>query len=153
MLSSPRGTLASVDPRRRVLRTKVDIIGRISANDARIQGTFFVNTIEPTVLYSLAAIFLASSALNISGPAFIREEFRNWHYPPWLRYAVGCCELGAAAGFVIPGYQAHGALLAIAVLIGVFVSLLRTREWLRMMLPAILASLSISLLVDHWDLL
>ena len=112
-----------------------------------------MNTLEQTVLYSMTATFLISSGLNIVGPSFVREEFARWHYPPWLRYGVGCCELGAAVGFAIPGYQAYGALLALAVLIGVFVSLLKTREWLRMMLPAILVSLSMSVLVDNWHLL
>ena len=112
-----------------------------------------MKALEPTVLYSMTAIFLISSGLNIVGPSFVREEFARWHYPFWLRYVVGCFELGAAIAFTAPGYQAHGALLALVVLAGVFISLLRTREWLRMMLPAILASLSMALLIDNWQLL
>jgi uncharacterized membrane protein YphA (DoxX/SURF4 family) len=107
-----------------------------------------MNALEQTVVTSAAVIFLISSALNIFGPEFVKVEFEQWNYPNWLRFAVGAVEFAAAVAFIFPGFKLFGAYLALTVLAGVFFSLAKTREWLRMMLPFLLASICIGLIVS-----
>jgi hypothetical protein len=104
---------------------------------------------EAVVVWATAIIFFISSALNISGPEFVKAEFAQWKYPPWLRFAVGAVESGTAMAFLYPGFSFYGACLGLAVLVGVFFSLAKTGEWLRMMLPFMLAAICVGLIASH----
>lgn len=110
-----------------------------------------MSVLEMIVLWSMAAIFVISSSLNLIGPAFIKEEFANWNYPSWFRFLVGTFEMTAAILFLIPHTGVYGALFALPILIGVIFSLWKTKEWLRMMLPALLLALAVGVLIQHWD--
>ncbi len=105
-----------------------------------------MSILEQIAIWSLALIFVGSAGLNLSGPDFVREEFEKWNYPAWLRHVVGVMELAAAAMLVVSGTRTLGALLAIALLAGVVFSLSKTREWLRMQFPLLMAVLCIGLL-------
>lgn len=105
-----------------------------------------MSALEQIVMWSLAAIFVGSAGLNLVGPEFVREEFEKWNYPPWLRFAVATMELLAAVLLVLPSARTFGALLALAILIAVVFSLARTREWLRMQFPLLMAALCAGLL-------
>lgn len=86
----------------------------------------------------LAVVFLWAGALNLTGPSFVRAEFDKWGYPAFMRIAVGLVEISAAAMLFWPHGQRSGAAIGGVVLVGVVVSLLRTREWLRLEYPAVL---------------
>jgi len=106
-----------------------------------------MNPLEQIVIWSLAAIFLWSAGLNLSGPDFVREEFEKWNYPSWLRFVVAAMEVAAAVLLVMSGARNFGALLALAILAAVIFSLGRTREWLRMQFPLLMGVLCLGLLV------
>jgi uncharacterized membrane protein YphA (DoxX/SURF4 family) len=106
-----------------------------------------MSILEQIVMWSLAAIFAGSAALNLAGPEFVREEFEKWHYPSWLRLAVAAMEFTAAALLLATGTRAYGAMLALLILAAVVFSMARTREWLRMQFPLLMGALCIGLLV------
>lgn len=96
----------------------------------------------PSLATGLALILAAAMAiggtLNLAGPGFVRDEFRRWGYPAWLRPAVGAAEWAAALMLLVPITRAFGAALALAVLVGVLASLARDHAWLRCEYPAVL---------------
>ena len=95
------------------------------------------------MLRILLALALASAAaVNATGPGFIREEFDRWGYPGWLPAAVALWEAVAAVVLFTPFFRS-GAALALVVLAGVYVSLIRSREWLRLQYPALLGALAL----------
>ncbi|HMM63282.1 MAG TPA: DoxX family protein [Mesorhizobium sp.] len=105
-----------------------------------------MSLLEQIVIWSLAAIFVGSAGLNLTGPDFVREEFEKWGYPSWLRFAVATMEVAAAVLLVVPATRSLGALLALAILVAVVFSLGRTREWLRMQFPLLMGALCVGLL-------
>lgn len=105
-----------------------------------------MSLLEQIVIWSLAAIFVGSAGLNLTGPDFVREEFEKWGYPSWLRFAVAAMEVAAAVLLVVPATRSLGALLALAILAAVVFSLGRTREWLRMQFPLLMGALCVGLL-------
>lgn len=105
-----------------------------------------MSLLEQIVIWSLAAIFVGSAGLNLTGPDFVREEFEKWGYPSWLRFAVAAMEVAAAMLLVVPAMRSLGALLALAILVAVVFSLGRTREWLRMQFPLLMGALCVGLL-------
>jgi hypothetical protein len=106
-----------------------------------------MSILEQIVMWSLAAIFAGSAALNLAGPEFVREEFEKWNYPSWLRLAVAAMEFTAAALLLATGTRAYGAMLALLILAAVVFSMARTREWLRMQFPLLMGALCVGLLV------
>jgi hypothetical protein len=106
-----------------------------------------MSILEQIVMWSLAAIFAGSAALNLAGPEFVREEFEKWHYLSWLRLAVAAMEFTAAALLLATGTRAYGAMLALLILAAVVFSMARTREWLRMQFPLLMGALCVGLLV------
>lgn len=106
-----------------------------------------MSILEHIVIWSLAAIFVGSAGLNLTGPDFVREEFEKWNYPSWLRLAVAVMELGAAALLLMTATRSWGAVLALLILAAVVFSLARTREWLRMQFPLLMGALCVGLLV------
>jgi uncharacterized membrane protein YphA (DoxX/SURF4 family) len=91
----------------------------------------------------LACIFVWAGALNIVGPKFIRDEFHSWHYPPWLRLAVGASEWLAAVLLIWPRFRLIGCLVGVIVLLGVIVTLLRARQLMRLEYPLVLLALAV----------
>lgn len=91
----------------------------------------------------LSAVLIWAGALNVLGPAFIREEFEAWGYPNWFRIAVGLTEWVAAVCLVIPALRMTGCVLATAVLVGVVGTFWRDRQKMRMEYPLVLLALTL----------
>lgn len=100
------------------------------------------------VLLSLA--FLWAGALNLYGPSFVVAEFGRWGYPQLLRRGVGIAEWLAALCLLMAETRWAGALLGLAVLAGVIVSLSRTREWMRIEYPLVLTVLCVVVAIASW---
>ena len=99
------------------------------------------------ILRILLALALASAAaVNAIGPGFVREEFDLWGYPGWLLPSVALWEAVAAVVLCTPFFR-FGAALALIALAGVYISLVRSREWLRLQYPALLGALAMIALV------
>lgn len=89
----------------------------------------------------LALALLWAAALNAVGPQFIRQEYSDWGYPGWLRHAVAVAEVASAVLLFSATYWL-GAALALAVLAGVYVSLIRSRAWMRLEYPLVLGAIA-----------
>jgi DoxX-like protein len=107
-------------------------------------------TLVDSIACTLAAAFIWAGALNLSGPDFVQLEFERWGYSRGLRVAVGLTEWSAAALLLASAYRLAGALLGLAVLIGVVISLGRTREWMRIEYPVVLIMLSFVVAAASW---
>src|SRR3954451_6423405 len=96
-------------------------------------------TLVDLVSWVLAAVFVSAGGLNLVGPGFIRDEFESWNYPPWLRTSVGVLEGVAAILLVWPRFRRLiGRLVAMIVLLGVIITLLRDRQLMRLEYPLVL---------------
>ena len=91
-----------------------------------------------TLGWLLAVVMLFAGGLNLLGPAFVRDEFARFGFPPWTRLAVGGLEWVAALLLVLPGWRAIGAGLAALVLLGVLAVLAREGAWMRLEYPGVL---------------
>ncbi len=105
-----------------------------------------MSILEQIVMWSLAIIFAGSADLNLAGPELVREEFEKWNETSWLRFAVAVMEFAAAALLLMEGTRVYGAILALAILASVIFSMTKTREWLRMQFPLLMAALCVGLL-------
>jgi len=93
----------------------------------------------PRALLALALLW--AGVLNAIGPRFIRLEYAGWGYPAWLRHAVALAEVTAAALLLSAAYR-FGAALGLLVLAGVYVSLIRHRQWMRLEYPLMLGAMA-----------
>lgn len=93
------------------------------------------------IVLLLSAVLIWAGGLNILAPGFIRDEFRGWGYPDWLRVGTGVTEWLAAVALVYSPLRLLGCGLALLVLIGVIVTFARTRQWMRMEYPLVLLAL------------
>ncbi len=94
----------------------------------------------------IAALFAWAGWLNLFGPKFIAEEFRNWNYPDSLRIGVGIGEWILAA-MLFGQFMPRLAILgAISIMLAVVFTLARHGLFMRLETPAIvLALLAITL--------
>jgi uncharacterized membrane protein YphA (DoxX/SURF4 family) len=99
-------------------------------------------TLVDLVSWVVAAVFVWAGGLNLVGPGFIRDEFESWNYPPWLRTSVGVLEGLAAILLVWPRFRLIGCLVAMIVLLGVIITLLRDRQLMRLEYPLVLLALA-----------
>lgn len=96
----------------------------------------------------LALALLWAAGLNAAGPQFIREEYAGWGYPSWLRHAVSLAE-AAAAMLLFSSIYRFGAVLALFVLAGVYLSLIRSRAWMRLEYPIVLGAIAVFLCIGR----
>jgi uncharacterized membrane protein YphA (DoxX/SURF4 family) len=89
----------------------------------------------------LAAVLAWAGCLNLAAPDFIREEFRAWGYSDQFRKAVGALEWIAAAALLIEPLRPIGCVIAIAIMLGVLVTLFRQRAFMRLEYPLVLLAL------------
>lgn len=94
----------------------------------------------------LALALLWAGALNAAGPRFVRLEYADWGYPAWLRHAVALAEVAAAALLLSAAYR-FGAALGLLVLAGVYVTLIRHRQWMRLEYPLVLGAIAVFLCI------
>lgn len=99
------------------------------------------------VPWILALALAAAALVNLVAPEPVVQEFARLGYPAWLRPLVGVLELASAAMLLVPAYRMAGAWLAIALLLGVLVSVARQRDGLRLHYPLVLMALGLALVV------
>lgn len=96
----------------------------------------------------LAAALAWAGCLNLGAPDFIRAEFYGWGYSDRLRITVGVLEWVAAVSLLTPPLRLIGCGIAIAILLGVLVTLLRHRLFMRLEYPGMLLALSLLIVAD-----
>jgi|SRR5882724_7377487 len=90
------------------------------------------------LLVLLTIILIRAGWLNLFGPDFIRAEFKDWGYSDRLRMAVGLTEWVAAIALLSSSLRLIGCVLAIVVMLGVIITFLRHREFMRLEYPTVL---------------
>ncbi|HEY9278977.1 MAG TPA: DoxX family protein [Eoetvoesiella sp.] len=89
----------------------------------------------------LAAVFAHAAYLNLTGPAFIRDEFQRWGFPAWFRYLVGALELLALILGLFSATRLAGMVMLGALLLGVCWTLAKEADWHRLAFPLVLMAL------------
>ncbi|WP_334389622.1 DoxX family protein [Bradyrhizobium sp. AZCC 2262] len=96
----------------------------------------------------LAVVLVRAGWLNPVAPDFIRAEFKAWGYSDSLRKTVGALEWISAAALLMPPLRMIGCAVAIAITLGVLVTLSRQREFMRLEYPVVLMALVLLVVVD-----
>ena len=104
------------------------------------------------VILIVACAFLSAGIVNLIGPSVIRAEFGKWGYPSWLRIVVALVELTGALFLLMPATRIIGASILLAVILGVMVSFVRSREWMKMQYPLVLLFLLVVTLTQTYPL-
>jgi hypothetical protein len=94
---------------------------------------------SPAVLDALllSAVFAASGLLHVAGPAFVRNAYERWHFPPKFYRVTGVLNLMVAAFLAIPVTRIWGVALAAFLMFFAVVTLLNNRQY-KYSLPAML---------------
>ncbi|MEW9586187.1 DoxX family protein [Paraburkholderia sp. DGU8] len=90
------------------------------------------------VIFIVSCAFLSAGIVNLIGPSVIRAEFKKWGYPNWLRLVVALVELIGALSLLLPATRFIGASILLVVILGVIISFVRSREWMKMQYPLVL---------------
>jgi len=91
----------------------------------------------------LSVVLIWAGGLNLAGPSFIRAEFAEWGYSDGLRITVGVTEWVAAIALIFAPFRIGGCILAMLVLLGVTVTLIRHRSLMRLEYPLVLLALTL----------
>jgi uncharacterized membrane protein YphA (DoxX/SURF4 family) len=89
---------------------------------------FFTSPIGLDAL-ALSAVFAASGLLHLAAPAFIRDAYERWHFPPKFHRVTGVLNLIVAIFLAIPVTRIWGAALAGFLMFFAVVTLLNNRQY------------------------
>jgi uncharacterized membrane protein YphA (DoxX/SURF4 family) len=106
--------------------------------------------LENLVPWLLAVFFVLAGTVNFAGPAIVRADFNKWSYPGWFRYLIAILEIFAGILLLLPPLRSLGALVALPIMVGVLISLLRTREFMRLQFPLFLLLLCLGVLLSPY---
>jgi putative oxidoreductase len=103
----------------------------------------------------LGLLFLLIGSMTVAGMKMFVENFRRFGYPQWFRIVTGSLEVLGGIGLLIGIWLPWLAELASAgltlVMLGAFLTELRTREPLqKMVLPIVLGALAIVVAASYW---
>jgi putative oxidoreductase len=103
----------------------------------------------------LGLLFLLIGSMTVAGMKMFVENFRRFGYPQWFRIVTGSLEVLGGIGLLIGIWLPWLAALASAgltlVMLGAFLTELRTREPLqKMVLPIVLGALAIVVAASYW---
>ena len=103
----------------------------------------------------LGLLFVLIGSMTVAGMKMFVENFRRFGYPQWFRIVTGSLEVLGGIGLLIGIWLPWLAELASAgltlVMLGAFLTELRTREPLqKMVLPIVLGALAIVVAVSYW---
>jgi hypothetical protein len=101
----------------------------------------------------LSAVLIWAGGLNLAGPSFIRAEFAGWGYSDGLRIAVGLTEWVAAIALTFAPFRIVGCILAMLILLGVIVTLIRHRSLMRLEYPLVLLALTLMVAAQTFGLI
>ncbi len=78
---------------------------------------------------SLAALFGVIGIVQLAGPHFLRDAYRNWDYSQRLRVATGLFDIAAAVMLAQPAVRGWGIALGAVLIFGSVVTLLNHRQY------------------------
>jgi hypothetical protein len=78
---------------------------------------------------ALAVIFAIAALIGIAGSRYLRERFRQWHYPGKFYRVMGILQLFTALCLALPQLRIWGIILAGIITFSWVVNLLNHRQW------------------------
>jgi hypothetical protein len=97
----------------------------------------------------LALFFVANGVANLFNPKPFREDFERWKFPGWFHLFNGAFQIVTGILLVFPATRSVGFVLAVAVSVGVYATLMRFREYAHMAPVTILSAM---VLVAIWGI-
>ena len=92
----------------------------------------------PTILtVALAVIFVVADIINIMGRGTVKTDFARWGFPDGSNVVCGGLELVGAALLLLPSTRFWGLALLGMIMVGAIFSLLRYREPISHLAPAL----------------
>ena len=81
------------------------------------------------IAWIIAGLFGASALLHLAAPAFVRDAYEGWGFPPKFYRVTGIFELAAAAFLANPITRIWGVALAALIMFVAIVKLLDNRQY------------------------
>ncbi len=97
-------------------------------------------SVESILAMIVAVLFAIAGVVNLTGLGAVKRDFARWGYPAWFHLLCGALELLCAALLFGPQTRVLGLALASAILVAVLFTLLRNRESLQHIAPALVFS-------------
>jgi hypothetical protein len=94
-------------------------------------------SVDSILAMVLTALFAIAGMINLAGLGPVKRDFARWGYPTWLRLLCGGLELSSAALLLAQPTRLTGLMLAGVVMTGALFTLLRNREPLGHLAPAL----------------
>jgi uncharacterized membrane protein YphA (DoxX/SURF4 family) len=95
-------------------------------------------SLTPTILTAaLAVIFVVAGIINIIGRGTVKTDFARWGFPDGFNIVCGGLELVGAALLLLPSTRFWGLALLGMIMTGAILSLLRHREPISHLAPAL----------------
>jgi esterase/lipase len=88
----------------------------------------------------LAILFAVAGVVNLAGRGAVKRDFARWGYPAWFRLLCGGLELLSSALLAAQQTRVLGLALAGVIMIGALFTLLRNREPVLHLFPALIFS-------------
>ncbi|WP_322013824.1 DoxX family protein [Paraburkholderia sp. J12] len=95
---------------------------------------------ESILAMIVAFLFAVAGVVNLARSGAVKRDFERWGYPAWFQLLCGALELSSAALVLGEPTRVFGLALAGAIMIGALFTLLRNREPLRHLAPALIFS-------------
>ena len=97
-----------------------------------------LTSLAPTILTAaLAVIFVVAGIINIMGRGTVKPDFARWGFPDGFNIVCGGLELVGSALLVLPSTRIWGLALLGMIMTGAIFSLLRYREPISHLAPAV----------------
>lgn len=92
----------------------------------------------------LALAFAGAGIANLVGIGSVRDDFRRWGYPSWFHHLTGGLELLGALMLLLPDLRTYALVLLSTVMVGAMITLVRHREGVAHIAPALALTLLIA---------
>jgi hypothetical protein len=86
-------------------------------------------TVYSVAALSLAVVFVAIGAIQLTGPAFVRDAYVRWRYSQRVRLVTGALDIVAGLMLAAPGLRGWGIGLAAILSFGAGVVFLNHRQY------------------------
>ncbi|MBN3787937.1 DoxX family protein [Burkholderia sp. Ac-20353] len=88
----------------------------------------------------VAVLFAVAGVVNLAGRGSVKRDFARWGYPAWFHLLCGALELLSAALLLGQQTRVLGLALAGAIMVAALFTLLRNREPVGHLAPALVFS-------------
>ncbi|RBP15792.1 DoxX-like protein [Roseiarcus fermentans] len=108
-----------------------------------------INLIAVGLPIALGVVMIGTGAVNFAGPSLARENFALWGYPAGFHRVAG--SLGVVVGLLamIPATARVGAIGSPIFMLAAVATLIRSRDWGRLPVAAVLTAACIAAIAIH----